>query len=128
MGDYELPDKEIDNIIKNLVELPIKNIEKKIKNLEEEIKKRKNISNRKLSCLGTRKLNLENKSRKIIYSGSLEFTINKQIAFEKELFETILMSINECLSYVKDISKLKEKLIEAEEELELEKEKKKLVK
>lgn len=84
---------------------------------------RRNILDESLSNLGTQKLQLEGKIWQMRYSG-----ININILLEKELSRTKIRETDEWISYFRDVSRLKEKLQDANEELELEKEKRKLVK
>ena len=115
--------KEIDEIIDTLIELPEKNLENKINELEKEISMRRNILNEALSNLGTQKLQLEGKIWQMRYSG-----ININVLLEKELSRTEIRETDELISYFRDVSRLKEKLQDAREELELEKQKRRLVK
>ena len=84
---------------------------------------RRNILNEALSNLGTHKLQLEGKIWQMRYSG-----ININVLLEKELAKTEIGETDELISYFRDVSRLKEKLQDAREEFELEREKKKLVK
>jgi len=115
-------DKEIDEIIDTLIEIPAKNLENKINELEKEINMRRNILNEALSNLGTKKLQLEGKIWQMRYSG-----ININVLLEKELARTEIRETDEWISYFRDVSRLKEKLQDAKEEFELEKKKRKLV-
>lgn len=115
--------KEIDEIIDTLIGIPAKNLENKIKELEAEINMRRNVLNEALTGLGTRGLQLEEKIWQMRYSG-----ININVLLEKELSRTEIRKTDELISYFRDVSRLKEKLQDAREELALEKEKRKLVK
>ena len=115
--------REMDEIVDTIIELPAKNLEKRIKEIEAEIWMRRNILNEALTGLGTRGLQLEEKIWQMRYSG-----ININVLLEKELAGTEIRKTDECISYFRDVSRLKEKLQDAREELELEKEKRKLVK
>ena len=112
----------IDEIIDTLIELPEKNLEKRINEIESEISMRRNILNEALSNLGTQKLQLEGKICQMRYSG-----INVNLLLEKEFAKTVIRETSEWVSYFRDVSILKEKLQDAREELNLEKEKRKLV-
>lgn len=116
-------DREIDEVIDTIIELPAKNLEQRIKEIEAEIFMRRNILNEALTNLGTQKLQLEGKIWRMRYSG-----ININVLLEKELAGTKIRKTDELISYFRDVSGIKEKLQDAIEELELEKEKRKLVK
>lgn len=115
--------KEIDEKIDTLIGIPAKNLENKINELEAEINMRRNVLNEALTGLGTRGLQLEEKIWQMRYSG-----ININVLLEKELSRTEIRETDELISYFRDVSRLKEKLQDAREEFELEKEKRKLVK
>jgi len=53
--------------------------------------------------------------------------INVKVDLEKELARAEVRKTEELISHFRDVSRLKEKLQEAKEELELEKQKRKLV-
>lgn len=116
-------EREIDEIVDTIIDLPAKNLEKRIEEIEAEINMRRNVLNEALTGLGTRGLQLEEKIWQMRYSG-----ININVLLEKELSRTEIRKTDELISYFRDVSRLKEKLQDAREELELEKEKRKLVK
>ena len=120
--------REIDDIVDTIIELPVKNLENKIKEIETEIIMRKGILNEALTGLGTRGLQLEEKIWQMRYSGILGSAINVRTDLEKELARTEIRKTDEWVSYFRDVSRLKEELQNAREEIALEKEKRKLVK
>ena len=117
----------IDEIIDTIIELPEKNLEKRINEIESEISVRRSILNEALLNLGTQKLQLEGKIWQLRYSSLLGFTFSVKVGLEKELARTEIRKTDEWISYFRDVSRLKEKLQDAREELALEKEKRRLV-
>lgn len=128
MEKRKIKKSDIDEIVDTIVALPAKNLEKRIKDIENELNIRRSILNEALLSLGTRGLQLEDKIRQMRYSGILGSAINVKVALEKELAITEIRKTDELISYFRDVSRLKEGLRDAREELELEKQKRKLVK
>jgi hypothetical protein len=120
--------REIDDIVDTIIELPVKNLENKIKEIETEIIMRKSILNEALMSLGTRGFELEKKIWQMRYAGMFEFTFRTKTDLEKELARTEMRKTDEWVSYFRDVSRLKEELQNARENLALESEKQKLVK
>ena len=108
--------------LSGLLTLPRKNVESRIKGLEFEIKARQQLSDQALTALSTHSVQLKEHVRQAHYLGAFDehrdFT--KQVV---KLEEVVLHEMTSCFS---DVSKLKEKLQEAKEELEIEKQKLKL--
>ena len=102
--------------LNELVRIPRKNLETKIIFLEQEITIRKTNSDNALSELLTQQLQLKDRSNKPIY----QFADIKEISnLKKQVWQLGVQILRELNSCFKDISELKEKLLESKEELEM---------
>jgi len=116
-----------DDILKTFLELPKKNLETRIKHFEDEIKTRQTLSNKALSGLGTHQLQIKDKLWRLRYVSMLNegFIVNRD--FIKQLINLEEQKFKETINCFNDILRLKEKLQEAREELELDRQKLKLI-
>lgn len=128
MEKRKIKNSDIDEIVGTIIALPSKNLEKRIKEIEDELNIRRSILNEALLNLGTRGIQLEEIIWQMRYSGILGSAINVKVTLEKELARTENRKADEWISYFRDVSRLKERLQDAKDELELEKVKRKLVK
>ena len=116
-------DREFDSIVNNLLDLPITNLESRIHELEDEITFRSILRDNTLSQIGTNELQLKDQIQRLRYT----FDVTKRISLHFELTKLRLRKAEEQLEYFRDISRLRERLIEAKEELRIEIEKRRLV-
>jgi len=116
-----------DDILETFLKLPKKNLEARIKQLEDEIKTRQALSNEALSGLGTHQLQIKDKLWRLRYTSMLNegFIVNRD--FIKQLINLEEQRFKEMINCFNDILHLKEKLQEAREELELDRQKLKLI-
>jgi len=119
--------ENVDEIISKIVGLPSENLEERIKELETELGIRRNLLNNALSILGTHQLRLDEKIRQLKYATIQGLDVSRKAVLEKEKLKTEMRKLDEWNLYFRDVSKLREKLREAKEELTIEKEKKRLV-
>ena len=128
MVDYKAKKREDveDEIVGALLNLPAKNLEERIGLIEGEIRERKKLSNDGLAQLGTQQLHLDQKIRQIRYTADWGDTFSNNLKFQVINLE--IQKMNELIGCFKDISWLKQRLQEAKEELEMEKQKAKLLK
>ncbi len=128
MVDYKAKkrDEEDDEIVSALLKIPSKNLEERIRLIESEIGERQKLSNEGLVQLGTQQLRLEEKIRQLHYSTDWGDTFSKNLKFQFINLE--IQKMKEMIGCFKDISWLKQRLQEAKEELEMEKQKSKLLK
>ena len=103
----------------DLLSLSKKNVESRIKGLEAEIETRQQLSDQALSALSTHKAQLKERVRQVHYLGALgeHQDLTKQIA---RLEEVLIKEMTACFS---DVSRLREKLQEAKEQLAIEQQK-----
>jgi len=127
-GDKSNNDIETEKIIDDLIEIPINNLEKRIKEIKAEINLRKILLDSALSTMEFHRQRFEDHMPLMNYSPSIEFALNKKISLRQELLKAEIKKSEEQISCFRDISKLKEKLQSAQEELSIEIEKKKLIK
>jgi len=120
-------EENVDEIISKIVGLPSENLEERIKELETELGIRRNLLNNALSILGTHQLRLDEKIRQLRYATIQGLDVSRKAVLEKEKLKTEMRKLDEWNLYFRDVSKLREKLREAKEELTIEKEKKRLV-
>ena len=119
---------EVDEIVDTLLDLPVKNLEQRIKDVETEIAMRRVLLNGALSSLGTHQLRLEERIRQMQYRSTMNGSAQaRKTTLEQEMARTEFMKIDERISFFKDMSKSREKLQAAREELVLEREKRRLV-
>lgn len=116
-----------DDILKTFLRLPKKNLETRIKHLDHDIKTRQVLSNEALSRLGTHQLQIKEKLWQLRYASMLNegFIVNRD--FIKQLVNLEEQRIKEMIGCFKDILHLREKLQEAQEELEIDRQKLKLI-
>ena len=120
---------EVDEIVDTLLDLPVKNLEQRIKDLGTEITMRAIIRNGALSSMGTHQLRLEEGLRQMHYRSAVNGSaLSRRTALEQEMARTEFRKLDEWLLYFGDVSRLRERLQEAKEDLALESEKRRLVK
>ena len=117
---------EEDDLVSALLRIPAKKLEVRIELIEGEIRERKKLSNEGLVQLGTQQLNLDEKIRQLHYTTNLGDTFSKNLKFQFINLE--IQKMKEMIGCFKDVSWLKQRLQEAKEELEMEKQKSKLLK
>ena len=128
MVDYKAKKREDveDEIVGALLKLPAKNLEERIELIESEIIERKKLSNEGLAHLGTQQLHLDEKISQLRYTADWGDTFSKNLKFQFINLE--IQKMKEMIGCFKDVSWLKQRLQEAKEELEMEKQKSKLLK
>ena len=119
---------EIDEIVDALLDQPVGNLEERVKQIESELGTRQVIFNAAIDMLGTHRIQLKDDLDKLWYSSLLGLDFGRRATLEQELFRTQNNEMVERLDYFKDVSQLRERLQEAQEELALEREKRRLVK
>ena len=119
-------DDEDEELVSALLKLPAKNLEERIELIEGEIRERKKLSNEGLVQLGTQQLHLDEKIRQLHYTTNLGDTFSRNLKFQFINLE--IQKMKEMIGCFKDVSWLKQRLQEAKEELEMEKQKSKLLK
>ena len=119
---------EVDKIVDTLLGLPVKNLEDRIKRIETEVAMRRVLLNGALSSLGTHQLRLEERIRQMHYRSAVDGSaLARKTALEQEMARTEFRKIDEWLAYFKDMIGLQEQLQQAQEDIELEKQKRRLV-
>ena len=128
MVDYKAKerDEDDDELVSALLKLPAKNLEERIRLVESEIRERKKLSNEGLAKLGTQQLHLDEKIRQVRYTANWGDTFSRNLKFQFINLE--IQKMNEMIGCFKDVSWLKQRLQEAKEDLEMEKQKSKLLK
>ena len=106
------------HVIKDIIETPIKNLELKISHYKDEINKRQKINDTALSTIFTNISNLRNQNRRFDFNYQIGVSSQRQEIL-RQLFSQEITALNEIVSNFKDISFLKEKLINTQEEFEL---------
>ena len=106
--------------------IPAKNLEVRIELIEGEIRERKKLSNDGLVQLGTQQLQIDEKIKQLRYTTNWGDTFSRNLKFQFINLE--IQKMNEMIGCFKDVSWLKQRLQEAKEELEMEKQKSKLLK
>ena len=101
--------------VDRFAKLPVKNLISRIKEIEKDIELRDNILESSLNKIGTRLLRLKERISRMKYSDVREF--------ENEIERLNRRKVDEFISWFHDVSRLKERLTIAKEELEFEKEK-----
>ena len=119
MKNYPSPQYSGEPDLAGLLSLAKKNIESRIRGLEADMKSRQQISDQAISALSTHSAQIREQVRQAHYLGasSEQHDFTKQIT---KLEETVIKEMTSCFS---DVSTLREKLQEAKEELEIEKQK-----
>lgn len=126
MADYSKKthnnSRESDEIVSALLRLPSKNLETRIKGLEQEIQERQKMKNHVLSRLETHGIRLKDHKKRLKYISLTGQSAELQsIASDLLKIETsIAGELKDCF---RDISGLKERIQEAREELEMERQK-----
>ena len=120
--NYESQEYSRQPDLASLFTLSKRNVEGRIRGLEADIKTRQKLSDQALSALSTHKTRLREQVRPFHYLGASgeHRDFSKQVA---KLEEAVIREMTSCFG---DVSKLREKLQEAKEELETEKQKLKL--
>lgn len=113
--------KEEDEIINALIRLPTRNLESRIRDLLNEIRTRQQLRDRALSTFGTRRLQLKERMRQLYYAEALTTGANMLRHCEMQILRLEELIINEMIACFKDVLQLKEKLVEAREELAIDK-------
>jgi hypothetical protein len=127
MVDYwPKKENEEDDIVDTLIRIPVKSLEERVKLLENEIRTRKTLSGDAICRLGTQQLYLEAGMRQFQYSTALGSSFNKNLKFQFINLE--MQKIKEKIDCFRDVSKLEEKLLYVKEDLEMERQKFKLIK
>jgi hypothetical protein len=129
MEDYKSKEgAEKSDILDILIGLPQKNLESRIKQLEQEIYARKELSDEALLKFGNHQLRLEEIIRQLRYVSPFNqaFSVKKDFQLQLQILEN--HKINEIIGCFKDVSLLQERLQNAREELELEKQRQELIK
>jgi len=118
--------REEDDLLSNLLRLPVRNLEVRINELEKDIRCRRKINDSIVTNLGSRRLQLEDKIRQMRYIGLIDPKANtvgilgQIIRIEKQISD-------EITSCFKDVTKLKDRLNLLSEELESARQKLKLM-
>lgn len=109
--------EEEDDIIEALLRLPARNLESRIRELIKEIGTRQQLRDRALSTFGTHRLQLKERIKHLYYSDALSTSSNMQRHCEMQILRLEELIMNEMIACFKDVLQLKEKLLEAREEL-----------
>ena len=128
MADYNTKERENEDeeLVSELLRLPAKNLEGRIELIESEIIDRKALRNEGLAQLGTQQLHLDEKIRQIRYTSNWGDTFSNNLKFQFINLE--IQKMKEMIGCFKDVSWLKQRLQEAKEDLEMERQKSKLLK
>jgi len=119
-------ENEEDDIVETLIRIPVRSLEERVKLLENEIRTRKALSGEAIAKIGTQQLHLEAGMRQFQYSTAFGSSFNKNLKFQFINLE--IQKIKEKIDCFRDISNLEEKLLSIKEDLEMEKQKIKLIK
>ena len=127
MKEVEYNGDNEDNQLKSLLSSSKKSLERKIRELTRELENRQKISNNILTTLQTAKLQLEDKLWRLRYSSMFNeaFIVNRDFMRQIQRIEEQISA--ESISNFQDTLKLKIKLQEITEELDLEYQKLKLL-
>ena len=127
MEEVEYNGDNEDNQLKSLLSSSKKSLERKVRELTKELENRQRISNKILTTLQTAKLQLEDKLWRLRYSSMFNeaFIVNRDFMRQIQRIEEQISA--ESISNFQDTLKLKIKLQEITEELELEYQKLKLL-
>ena len=117
---------EDDELVSTLLKIPAKNLEERIRLIESEIRERKKLSSEGLAQLGTQQLRLDEKIRQLRYSTDWGDTFSRNLKLQFINLE--IQKMKEMIGCFKDVSWLRQRSQEAKEELEMEKQKSKLLK
>lgn len=121
--EYE---ENVDDIVNSLISIPINSLEKTVKTLRDSITTRQDIFNSTLSSLSKREFEVKAHLWKMRYSIGVE--LNRKLSLETELANIKSAKITNRISHFHDTLRLKEKLHLAQEKLEMENQKRKLIK
>jgi len=120
-------DREFDDVVTALLRLPVSNLEDRIKYIEYEIAYRQVLRDNNLSIIGTSHIRLKEELWHLRYIPVFNPAFNHISHLKREIALLEASRITERLGCFRDISGLKERLQQAKEELNMEKEKRKLV-
>ncbi len=119
--------KEETDSITDLIRLPSINLEKRVKLFESEIQSRKRMSDSILSTLETKKARIQDQINGLQYSGTIGDSFIVKRDFQKQVNNFEIDIVNELTGRFRDVFMIKEKLQEAKEELEVERQKMQLL-
>jgi exonuclease VII large subunit len=127
MADYsrkqEKSNKENDELVEALLKLPSKNLEARINAIESEIDERHKMRNHVLTKLQTHKTQLKGHKERLKYvslSGQSPEVLQRVVSDLLKIDNSMAIELKDCF---RDISRLKERLQEAREEMEIERQK-----
>ena len=120
-------EREFDDVVAALLGLPVSNLEERIKYLEHEIAYRRILRDKILSTIGANQLRFKDEFWRLRYIPVFNPAFNHISHLKREIALLEAGRINEWLACFRDISRLNERLQQAREELNKEKEKKRLV-
>lgn len=127
MADYSKKkhnnSRESDEIVSALLRLPSKNLEGRIKGLKEEIQERGKMRNHVLSRLETHGIRLKDHKKRLKYISLTGQSPAELQSIASDLLKIETSMAGELKDCFRDISGLKERLQEAREELEMERQK-----
>lgn len=124
---YPPAEEKPDDIVEGLIRLPIRNLESRISELEHEIGLREHLSEELLLEFGTNRLRLEDRKYRLRYVGLVSVGSKEKQHVEKELQQLDKNESSEKIGCFRDVSTLRQRLQEAREALETNKEKARLV-
>jgi len=116
-------ESEEDDVVDTLLKLPAKNLESRLRQLESDVRQRHDLRNHALSTLGTHKLQLKDQSFRLRYASLSNTGFQTSQDCLREIIRLDQSIISEMISCFQDVLRLKENIQEAQEELELEKQK-----
>jgi len=122
------PAPENDEIVERLLQLPSKNLEARITAIESEIDERHKMRNHALTKLQTHKVQLKSHKERLKYitlTGQSPEVLQRVVSDLLKIDNSMAIELKDCF---RDISRLKERLQEAREEMEIERQKMKLLK
>jgi len=123
-SDYKSVKQSSDEeIVGRLLRLPAGNLERRVLALQGEIDERRHLANEILSTLGTRKLHLEDRLTREMYVSLISNGIKEQKTTLQQIMQLESSIASERISCFRDMSLLKEKMRQADEELQLAREK-----
>ena len=127
MADYSKKthnnSRESDEIVSALLRLPSKNLEGRIKGLEEEIQERGKMRNHVLTRLETHRIRLKDHKKRLKYISLTGQSPAELQSIASDLLKIETSMAGELKDCFRDISGLKERLQEAREEMEMERQK-----
>ena len=125
--DGNKSDREFDDIVAALLRLPVSNLEDRIRYLEQEINYRSILKDDILTNLNSSRIRLQEELWRLRYIPVFNPAFNHISHIKREIALLEAGRINEWMTCFRDVSRLNERLQQAREELNMEKEKRRLI-